>query len=94
MVIKCDNCKKEFNCPPSNLTRYGKHYCSIMCKHEAEQMFAPNILEFQQELWEKPITELAKEHNISVKTIHKFCKKHELLKPGRGYWQKKNAGLI
>lgn len=94
MVIKCDNCNKEFNISPSNLTRYGKHYCSVDCKHEAEQMFNPDIPTFQQELWDKPITELSIQYGVSVKTIHKFCAKHNLVKPGRGYWQKKNAGLI
>ena len=94
MLVNCEYCEKEYNCSLSNLTRYGKHYCSVSCKCLAEQRFNPPILEFQAKLWEKPITELSKEYNISVKTIHKFCTKQNLLRPGRGYWQKKNAGII
>jgi len=88
MIIKCDHCNIEFNCSPSNLDRYRNHYCCISCKHIAEQQFCPNILEFQRKLFEKPITELALEYDISVKTIHKFINQNKLIRPARGSWQK------
>lgn len=94
MKTKCDYCEAEFNCSPSNLLRYGKHYCSKVCKHKDEQEFNPDIITFQRKLFEKPITELAIEYDTSVKTIHKFCKLNNLVKPGRGVWQKFNAGKI
>jgi len=94
MKISCDQCGVEFTCLPSNFSRYQKHFCSVQCKYKYEKQFAPNMEQFKLELWEKPITELALDYDISVKTIHKFCKNHKLPKPGRGYWQKKEAGLI
>jgi len=94
MTTTCDNCGTTFNCSPSNLIRYTKHFCSKECKHIGEQEFCPDILTFQRKLFERPITELADEYKISVKTIHKFCKEHNLVKPGRGTWQKFNAGKI
>ena len=66
MIINCGYCEKNFNCSPSDFTRYQHHYCSRKCKHEAEQEFNPPILEFQTKLFEKPITELAKEFNVKL----------------------------
>ena len=92
MVIKCDNCGKNIEYHKSNYQRYNKHYCSLKCKYEDNKKFNTNILEFQNELWEQPITELAIKYNTSVKTIHKFCKQNNLIKPGRGVWQRIEAG--
>ena len=62
MKITCDYCGIPFNCNPSNLIRYKKHFCSKDCKHKGEQEFCPDISTFQKKLWEKPITELAEEY--------------------------------
>ena len=94
MVITCDYCNKEYETSISNYSRYNKHYCSNNCKFNANKQFKPDIEKFKKELWEYPITELAKKYNISVKTIHKFCNINKLTRPGRGYWQKKEVGLI
>jgi hypothetical protein len=92
MVIKCNECGREIHYYKSNYNRYTKHYCSIECKHKADKQFNPNIERFQEELWEQPITELAIKYNTSVKTIHKYCKRHNLITPGRGIWQRIAAG--
>ena len=94
MTTSCDNCGTPFNCSPSNLIRYKKHYCSKECKHIGEQEFCPDILTFQRKLFERPITELAEEYKISVKTIHKFINNNNLRRPSRGFWQKVAAGKI
>ena len=89
MNIVCDFCEKGYDSSISNFERYNHHYCCATCKYKGELRFSPDIETFQLELWEKPITELASEYNVSAKTVHKFCEKHKLIKPGKGYWQKK-----
>ncbi len=94
MVTNCDYCGTEYSITKSRLNRYTKHYCSADCKYADEKMFNPNIEEFKKDLWKQPITELAEIYGTSVKTIHKFCNKHKLDRPGRGWWQRVEAGLI
>ena len=43
-------------------------------------------------VWEMPATHIAREYGVSDKAIEKFCKKHLIQKPGRGYWAKLYAG--
>jgi len=94
MKINCYNCHIEYDISPSRLDLYNKHYCSAKCKYEAEKIFNPDMDEFKKDLWKHPITVLSDMYGVSVKTIHKFCNIHELDRPGRGYWQKKEAGVI
>ena len=39
----------------------------------------------QQMVWEMPATHIARKYSVSDKAIEKFCKKHLIQKPGRGY---------
>src|SRR5438270_10187350 len=43
-------------------------------------------------VWSKPITELAKEFGMSDVGLAKVCKKLNVPKPYRGYWQLIEAG--
>jgi hypothetical protein len=43
-------------------------------------------------VWEMPATHIALEYGVSSKAIENFCKKHQIQKPGRGYWAKLYAG--
>jgi hypothetical protein len=54
----------------------------------------PTKEELEKLLWEKPSREIAKEYKIADTMVNKWCKHYGLTKPGRGYWQKKRAGLI
>jgi hypothetical protein len=54
----------------------------------------PSNEDLQRLIWEKPTSVLAKELGISDKAIEKRCKKMGITKPGLGYWQKKNAGVM
>ena len=45
-----------------------------------------------REVWEKPITEIAKRYNVSDVAIHKVCKSLDIPTPGLGYWAKVRAG--
>lgn len=39
-------------------------------------------------VWEKPTSQLSKDLGVSDVAIGKFCKKHNINKPPRGYWAK------
>ena len=45
-----------------------------------------------QEVWEKPVTEVAKRYKVSDVAIHKVCKSLDIPTPGLGYWAKVKAG--
>lgn len=45
-----------------------------------------------QEVWEKPVTEVAKRYKVSDVAIHKVCKSLNIPTPGVGYWAKVKAG--
>lgn len=43
-------------------------------------------------IWETPITRLAKEYGISDVGLAKICRRMEIPRPPRGYWQQLEAG--
>jgi hypothetical protein len=45
-----------------------------------------------QEVWNFPVTEVAKKYAVSDVTIHKICREMEIPTPPVGYWAKKQAG--
>lgn len=45
-----------------------------------------------QEVWEKPVIEVAKKYKVSDVAIHKVCKSLDIPTPGLGYWAKVRAG--
>lgn len=47
----------------------------------------------QQLIWQKPTIEIAKIYGVSDKAVEKRCKKYNISKPPRGYWQKLKANL-
>lgn len=49
----------------------------------------PPIEEFKKLLWEIPTQKLQKLIGVSDVAIGKFCKRHGISKPPRGYWAKK-----
>lgn len=48
----------------------------------------PTVAEMTRLVWETPSLILARNLGVSDKAIEKFCKKHLIQKPPRGYWQK------
>ncbi|MCC6981765.1 MAG: hypothetical protein IT535_00705 [Bauldia sp.] len=48
--------------------------------------------EFYELVWSKPITQLAKEFDISDVGLHKICRKNDVPTPPLGWWAKKAAG--
>lgn len=53
----------------------------------------PSTEEMQRLVWEKPTSQLSKDLGVSDVAIGKFCKKHNINKPPRGYWAKQNPLL-
>lgn len=43
-------------------------------------------------IWQKPISQLAREYGISDVGLKKICVRHRVPLPGRGYWAKRRAG--
>jgi len=65
--------------PVETYTMYGKTYN----KYERETLY--------REVWEKPVTEVAKRYGVSDVAIHKICKALNVPVPPRGYWAKVKA---
>lgn len=45
-----------------------------------------------REVWEAPVTDVAKKYKVSDVAIHKVCKSLEIPTPPAGYWAKRRAG--
>ena len=45
-----------------------------------------------QEVWNYPVTEVAKKYAVSDAAIHKVCRSMDIPTPPVGYWAKKQAG--
>jgi mannose/cellobiose epimerase-like protein (N-acyl-D-glucosamine 2-epimerase family) len=39
-------------------------------------------------VWDKPTTDIASMLEVSDKAIERYCKRHNIDKPTRGYWTK------
>src|SRR6056297_3515837 len=51
-----------------------------------------NRTKLYKELWEKPMTKIAKDYNINVYQLTKVCDKLEIPRPDSGYWSKLRSG--
>ncbi|MDD4402979.1 MAG: hypothetical protein PHI24_14320 [Desulfitobacteriaceae bacterium] len=65
---------------PETYTQYGRTY----------NVYDRGTL--YKEVWEAPVTEVAKRYKVSDVAIHKVCKALEIPKPPAGYWAKLRAG--
>ena len=66
--------------PVETLEQYGKTY-NI---YNRERLY--------QEVWAKPVTEVAKLYRVSDAAIHKVCRSLDIPTPSPGYWAKVKAG--
>ena len=48
--------------------------------------------ELYRQVWEEPITKLAKRYGLSDVGLAKTCRRHKIPKPERGYWAKRASG--
>lgn len=65
---------------PKTIERYGQTYNV----YNRETLY--------REIWEAPVTEVAKRYKVSDVAIHKVCKALDIPKPPQGYWAKLRAG--
>ena len=87
LIYKCLQCNKPYQ---SEHTK--QKYCSSECVHLSQRRTKhPSKERLQKLVWEKPTCQLAKDFGVSDKSIEKWCKKYNIEKPPRGYWQKKLA---
>lgn len=68
------------NVEPETIQQYGKTY-NI---YDRETLY--------NEVWEAPVTEVAKKYKVSDVAIHKVCKSLDVPTPALGYWAKLRAG--
>lgn len=59
-------------------------------KQYQQEKFHITPFELEKLVWEKPTSEIAKYFGVSDNAIGKRCRKHNIKKPPRGYWQKIN----
>jgi hypothetical protein len=90
MICARTECGKEFDDVPSHAVR--RRYCCPACAQAMSRRFEVSPEEMAQMVWEMPTTKVAESYGVSDKAIEKFCKKHGINKPQRGYWAKQYAG--
>lgn len=66
--------------PPETVQRFGQTYNV----YNRETLY--------QEVWNMPVTEVAKRYKVSDVAIHKVCKSLNIPTPPPGYWAKMRAG--
>jgi hypothetical protein len=71
-----------------------RRYCSRECAIAASRKFDLSRKELEQLVWEMPTTHIARDFEVSDKTIEKRCRLLEISKPPRGYWAKLHAGQV
>jgi hypothetical protein len=88
----CLNCGKKFATRHSLCKKGGGKFCSIDCYAIVRRIVVrPDKETLARLVWEKPTCQIAADFGLSDKAVEKWCKKYELSKPPRGYWQKRNV---
>jgi hypothetical protein len=87
---ECKICGKTFKKKNRNLS---KHYCSKECSSTFRKFKIdwPSAEEIAKLVWEIPTQKLAQQLGVSDVAIAKFCRKHKINKPSRGYWAKQQS---
>jgi hypothetical protein len=75
------------NCKCGNLKQFASKICSN-CYDKENLGNWPSLDEMSRLVWEIPTIKLKGRFNVSDVAIGKFCKRHGIAKPPRGYWAK------
>jgi predicted Zn-ribbon and HTH transcriptional regulator len=90
--VKCEFCGIMFF--PNRKRK--RRFCSRKC--QADSNFANKFLitreDLHREIWSMPITKVAEKYGVTDGAIHKRCKKLNIKKPPRDYWQSVRIGKI
>lgn len=91
-IEQIKNNYKKNTCPICGAKKLTQSKTCFSCfnKHVTKKtkIMWPSKEEMQILLWEKPKTHIARDLGVSDQAVEKFCKKHNLIKPPIGYWQK------
>lgn len=68
--------------------------CARCAAQYSEKIGWPSDEELYAMVWEEPTSSVAKKLGVSDASIAKRCKKRGIMKPPRGYWEKKYHGQI
>lgn len=79
--------KKEHFCKCGNKRNKNSKKC-LSCYRVEHANNIPLQKDLEKLIWEKPTTHIAKDYGVSDKAVDKWCKKYNISKPPRGYWQK------
>lgn len=66
---------------------YSSKLC-VICANQKRRNHIPNIDELKNQIWNMPISHIAKIYNVTDNTIHAWCEGYNLDKPPKGYWLK------
>jgi len=83
--------KKKYYCDCGKEKNIKAKECSACRNSNRETKIVwpdPSII--KDLIWKKSCSEVAKDLGVSDVTVSKFCKKHGIPKPPRGYWAKQN----
>jgi hypothetical protein len=81
--------KKEFKKPCScgRLMWYSSISCKY-CSPRKKKIFWPKPEEMKRMVWAESTTKIATRLGVSDNAVGKYCAKHGIPKPSRGYWMK------
>lgn len=90
--LVCEVCGELFEIILSQADR--RRHCSMECRNVIRRKLDIDLDELRWRVWEKPTTHLAAELGVSDKAIEKYCRRHGIAKPPRGYWRQLETGAI
>lgn len=89
---KCKNCGETFF---KKAREASKIFCSTECSDSNKRKTNwPTKEQMAKLVWEIPTQKIAKQLGISDVAVAKFCKKHGISKPPRGYWAKYQSNKL
>lgn len=84
----CIECKEPFR-----LKNRKQKYCSHACRSQNSIVW-PDKESLKRLVWEVPATHIASKYGASASGLKKYCKRHGIPTPPRGYWQKIKFGGV
>ncbi len=84
--------KPKYPCAVCGTQTKNLKFCSSVCSHKNQQRIKwPSPEKLQHLVWKYPTSYIAKRLGVSDVTVAKHCRKHNIDKPPRGYWRKKQC---
>ncbi len=92
----CKEIHVRKNCPVCNelfiQKKEKQKYCSQYCTKKDQELLPINSeedrIKLYKKVWDKPMTDVAKEYNVSDTAVKKKCIKYSIPFPRIGFWNK------